>query len=96
LVENGDQQFWKERFHATNGKAQHAFIMAFVFSFWGGVGGVIFGFFPCSQCAPNMFSSCSLEVLQVPKLFLKAFFNFFVKINIVFSIYIHMFLYYEF
>jgi len=96
LVENGDQQFWKERFHATNGKAQHAYMMALVFSFWGWGGRSYFWFFSCSQCAPNMFSSCSLEVPKVPKLFLKAFFKFFVKINIVFSKYIHMFLYYEF
>jgi hypothetical protein len=26
-VKNGDEQFWKEKFHATNGKVQHAIIM---------------------------------------------------------------------
>jgi hypothetical protein len=25
-VKNGDEQFWKEKFHATNGKAQRALI----------------------------------------------------------------------
>ncbi len=35
--------------------------------------GEFFLFFPCSQCVPNMFSSCFLEVLQVPKLFPNTF-----------------------
>jgi hypothetical protein len=34
------------------------------FFFWG---------LPCSQCVPNMVSSCSLDVPQVPKLFRNAF-----------------------
>jgi len=49
---------------------------ALIFPFWGSVGvGRVFFFFdlPCSQCVPNMFSSCSLEVPQVPKLFHNAF-----------------------
>jgi len=39
------------------------------------VGGVFFFFLfslPCSQCVPNMFSSRSLEIPQVHKLFPKA------------------------
>ncbi len=53
------------------GKAQHALAMGPVFSFWGWGGGEVrwgnfFSFFflllPCSQCVPNMFSVCSIEV----------------------------------
>jgi len=66
----GDQQFWKEKFHATNGKAQHALMDNQVFSFWRGERQGFFVFFPCSQCAPIMFSSSSQCVL---KMFPKAF-----------------------
>jgi hypothetical protein len=34
-------------------------------------GGRFLKILPCSQCVPNIFSSCSLEVPQVLKLFLK-------------------------
>jgi hypothetical protein len=32
-VKNGDEQFWKEKFHATNGKAQHALMMGLIIFF---------------------------------------------------------------
>jgi hypothetical protein len=31
-VKNRDEQFWKEKFHAANGKAQHALINCPMFS----------------------------------------------------------------
>jgi hypothetical protein len=48
---------------------------ALCFPFLGGVVGVFFlcVFLPCSQCVPNMFSACSLEVRQVPTLLPKVF-----------------------
>ncbi len=58
-VENGDKQFWNEKIHAANGKAQHALKVSwfyFSFKFWGGWlggGGGIFSFFICSQHVPN-------------------------------------------
>ncbi len=58
--------------HAANGKAQHTLMRGlFFFLFkvgWGGVGwgevggSFFFVFIPCSQCVPNMFSSCSQKV----------------------------------
>jgi hypothetical protein len=62
-VHNGDKQFWKEKFHAANGKAQHALMNGAVqfFSqiFEGGEGRGNF-FLVCfsplfSQCVPIMF-----------------------------------------
>ncbi len=45
-----------------------------LFSLWGWCGGSYFlSFLPCSQCVPNRFSLCSIEVPQVLKLFLKTF-----------------------
>jgi hypothetical protein len=35
-AENGDEQFWKEKFHAANGKAQHALMMGPDFFFLSG------------------------------------------------------------
>jgi hypothetical protein len=32
-AKNGGEQFWKEKFHAANGKAQHAFIMGLIYFF---------------------------------------------------------------
>jgi len=60
-VKNGDQQFWKEKFHAANEEAQHAIMNNPVFFFLkvgegGGIGGV-FVFPTCSQCVPIMFSN---------------------------------------
>jgi hypothetical protein len=36
-AQNGDEQFWKYKFHAANGKVQHAFMMGLGFFFLGGV-----------------------------------------------------------
>jgi hypothetical protein len=33
MSKNDDEQFWKEKFHATNGKAQHALMMGLIFFF---------------------------------------------------------------
>jgi hypothetical protein len=52
--------FGKEKFHPADGKAQHAFMLGPVFSFWewGRVGRVFFGFFfSYSECVPKRFSS---------------------------------------
>jgi len=65
-AKNGDQQFWKENFHATNGKAQHALMDNQVFSLWrvGETG--IFCFFPlfpmCTHPVLIKFSMCSQNV----------------------------------
>jgi len=58
-VENGDKQFWQQKFHAANGKAQHGLKVPcyFLLSF-GGVGGWRGGspsFFLYSQQVPNVF-----------------------------------------
>jgi hypothetical protein len=37
-AKNGDKQFWKEKFHIANGKAQHALMKGPVFSFLRGQG----------------------------------------------------------
>ncbi len=59
-VENGDKQFWEQKFHAANGKAQHTlkvpcfFLLSFGAGGGGGWGvrgrGPSFSFFLCSQC----------------------------------------------
>jgi hypothetical protein len=55
-VKNGDEQFWKEKFHAADRKAQHALMNNPGFFFLrvgGGRGEIgIFCFFPCSQWVP--------------------------------------------
>ncbi len=61
MAKNGDTQFWKEKFHAAIGKAQHALMMGAVFSFWGGPGRGTF-FPPGSQSVPDMFPSSSQSV----------------------------------
>ncbi len=40
-VENGDKQFWEQKFHAANGKAQHTLKVPcfFLLSFGAGGGG---------------------------------------------------------
>jgi hypothetical protein len=67
-VRNGDKQFWKEKFHATNGKAQHALMNGpFFFSqiFEGVRGEGFFLFFPpFSQCVPIMFPENSQSVTK--------------------------------
>jgi hypothetical protein len=46
-AKNCDKQFRKQKFHAANGKAQHALKVPWFFSFkfWGGGGGGGGGFF---------------------------------------------------
>jgi hypothetical protein len=75
-AKNGDKQFWKEKFHATNGKAQHGLMDNQVFSFWKGTGGgwgdrdfLFFSLVPnvppsCSHQVLNVFSKCSLRLSQ--------------------------------
>ncbi len=69
-AKNGDKQFWKQKFHAVNGKAQHALKLPwfiFLLSFFLG-GGEIFFIFPvfsiCSLQVPNGFPSGSQYVPQ--------------------------------
>jgi hypothetical protein len=52
-AKNGDEQFWKERFHAANGKAEactQRCLDFFSFKFWGGLRIFIVFSFP-----PDMF-----------------------------------------
>jgi len=60
---NGDELFWKDKFHVANGKAQAWTQGALPFSLlsMGGGGGRIFFHFPL---VPNMFPPCSLKVLN--------------------------------
>jgi len=67
LGENGDKQFCKEKFHAANGKAQHALVNGPIFFFLRGQGEMDFFF---SLLVPNVFPSCSQ---RVKKVFLKMF-----------------------
>jgi len=65
-AKNGDEQFWKEKFHAANGKAQHAlkvpqFFFLLSFGLWGG----FFSFFLCSLQVPNGFPICSPRVFSI-------------------------------
>jgi len=68
LIKIGDRQFWKEKFHATNGKAHHALMMGPVFPFGGGLS--YFCFFPlfamCFQHVPNRFLSFQMCSQYVP------------------------------
>jgi hypothetical protein len=53
-AKNGDEQFWKEKLHAANGKAQHALMNCtnfFLFEWVGGEG--FFVFFSCSKTVPK-------------------------------------------
>jgi len=59
-TKNGDQQFWKEKFHAANEEAQHALMNDPVF-FLGG--GEYFVFF----CCVLIMVSKSLSFQSVPK-----------------------------
>ncbi len=63
-AKNGDKQFWKSKFHAANGKAQHA-LDFFSFKFFLGRG-KDFSFFLCSQNVPFKFPMSSY---QVPNMF---------------------------
>ncbi len=63
-VNRGNEQLWKEKFHAPNGKAQHALTNGPVSFFlkWGR------GFFVFSPFVPNVFPSCSHGALiKFPK-----------------------------
>jgi hypothetical protein len=40
-AKNGNEQFWKKKFHVVNGKAQHALMMTQFFPFRGGVEAII-------------------------------------------------------
>ncbi len=65
-VENGDDLFWKQKFHTSNEKLGRVFF--FFFDFWGGGEGGGENFhFCCSQCVPIKFTKGSH---QVPKVFL--------------------------
>jgi hypothetical protein len=61
-VKNGDQQFWKEQFHAANPKAQHPLMMGPVF-----LGGVFFSpLFPmCFQHVPKLLSNMFLKMFPI-------------------------------
>jgi hypothetical protein len=78
-VKNGDQQFWTEKFHPANEKAQHALMNKPVFFFlkvgWGGVGGTgIFCFFPLvPNVFPKSFHKVSLVPIKFPNVFPKMF-----------------------
>jgi hypothetical protein len=50
---NGDQQFWKQKFHAANEEAQHALMNNPVFFLFEGGYRDFFVFFTCSQCVPK-------------------------------------------
>ncbi len=59
-AKNGDEVFWEEKFHATNGKAQTCTQGAFFFSFYVlGWGGKIFFH---SFRLPKVFALCSFQV----------------------------------
>jgi len=74
-VKDGDKQFWKEKFHAANGKVQHSETVQFFFcghmgngDRWGREG--FFVFFPSVKCVPI----CSHHVPKVfPNMFFKMF-----------------------
>jgi hypothetical protein len=58
-VKNGDQQFWKDKFHAANGKAQHVLTNDQFFSFGSGEAGnfIYLSFVPKGfpRAFPDMF-----------------------------------------
>jgi len=69
-AKNGDEVFWKEKFHVANGKAQACTQGALFFFFlcfgvrWGGKKD-FFSFFPTSQCVRIMFLSSSQWVPNI-------------------------------
>jgi hypothetical protein len=67
-VKYGDGQFWKEKFHSANGKAQHALINDPVFSYSKGGGEETWNFFspPRSKCVLIMSPFSSQRVLKFP------------------------------
>ncbi len=61
-TENGNKQFWKQKFHATNEKTHHAHMIGLIFFNFSGQGEVngrdffIFSLFPmCSHHVPKRF-----------------------------------------
>jgi len=52
-AKNGDQQLWKQKFHAANEEAQHALMNNPVFFFERGGNRDFLFFSTCSQCVPN-------------------------------------------
>jgi hypothetical protein len=73
-AKNGDEEFWKEKFHVANGKAQHALMKGPVFSFLRARGRGIFSLFPmCSQGVLIKFSNDSQVLKVFPNAFLKMF-----------------------
>jgi len=68
-VENGDNQFWERKFHATNGKAQPALkVPVFFFSFGPGRGAGVEDLFHFSF-VPNRFPMCSRSVFPIAPCF---------------------------
>jgi hypothetical protein len=73
-AKNGDEVFWKEKFHVANGKAQACtqgalffFLLCFAV---GGRGKIFFSFFLTSQCVCTMFLSNSQWVPNIfPNIF---------------------------
>ncbi len=64
-VKNGDEQFWKQKFHAANGNAQHALMNDPVVSFLRGGNS---DFFLFSSLVPNVFPKSSHQVhIKFPK-----------------------------
>jgi len=61
-AKNGNEQFWKEKFCAASGKAQHALMDSFFLFERVGERGEGF-YFILFVVVLNVFSSCSLEVL---------------------------------
>jgi hypothetical protein len=59
-AKNGDEVFWEEKFHATNGKAQTCIQGVLLFFLLCFVGGEIF-FFNFYRL-PNVFALCSFQV----------------------------------
>ncbi len=70
-AKNGDLQFWKQKFHAANGNAQHALMNDPVFSFLRGGIVIFFCFLPlfpmCSHKALIKSTLSSQKVLKFSK-----------------------------
>ncbi len=75
-AKNGVERFWTWKFHAANGKAQHAlkvpwFFCVYSLGGWGGWDGGFFFIFPllltCSQWVLIRFPRCSLGFQCVPQ-----------------------------
>ncbi len=76
-AKNGDEVFWKEKFHAANGKAQTCtqgalFFFLLCFGVWGGWGKIFFHF----SWLPNVFALCSFQVPNGFPIFSPTFFSY--------------------